>query len=177
MSKKGMVIHTDVSDWHDEYMQAEPNVSSEDAAVQTHVAEKFHPLQMGRLLIVGRERGDSPDDILPPNKLLLNTGAAYAWSQKLCQRRKAVEIPGTEKTVSVREIVGGVRDEDGENPDSGLVMWNDADAVARAEQYLSRVVTGHIFERLKSIAVNGGDVQAAVDELKRRIDDMVERLV
>lgn len=191
MSK--LVLGIDCTDWADEYMLSKPDLSSEDAMVRAHQEEKFHIAQIGRFVIVARERGDAPDDIIAPNKMLLQLGTNRDVADKFRARKRRVTTESGQEIV-VREMVAPVseleaRDSDGDDFALDLVtskldegdahIWVDcetAQALERAEKYLQRSVPGHIWPRLALIAVNGGDVAGAADELRDKINEMVEKL-
>ena len=60
--------------------------------------------------------------------------------------------------------------------EASYISAQTAEALERAEQYLLKTVPGHAWHRLLTIYENGGDVAAAAEDLKAKIDDMVERL-
>ena len=76
MAKKKVVLEIDVTDWGDEYLEEEPNLSTEDEAIKTAIAGGYLPAQMARLIIVGRMRGEAGEGLIRPNKTLLMVGGA-----------------------------------------------------------------------------------------------------
>jgi hypothetical protein len=60
--------------------------------------------------------------------------------------------------------------------DESYAPVQSEEASGRAWDYLLKRVPGYIYGRLKIVAVNGGDVKAAAEELKGKIDELVERL-
>ena len=188
-----LVLKIDCTDWADEYMTSEPDLSSEDAMVRAHQEGKLHIAQIGRFVIVARERGDAPDDIVLPNKMLLQLGANGNIADKFRARKRRVTTESGQEIV-VREMVAPVselraRTGDGDDlaldltasePDeSNAYVWVDCEttlALERAEKYLQRSVPGHIWPRLALIAVNDGDVAGAADLLHDKIDEMVAKL-
>ena len=56
------------------------------------------------------------------------------------------------------------------------VSSDSEEALRRAMNYLENVIPGHIFERLKVVAIAGGNVEAAANALKDEIDEQVARL-
>ncbi len=189
-------LKIDVTDWAIEHDEIEPQISNEDDLIGLAIRPGMNTAKVARLAIISRERGNAPADILPANKPLLNSGGAVAISTKIAQRHKEVQLKNG-KTLTVREFVAPVRDEDegqatddaqvanAPSPlpetlrhaqDATFVNVQSDEAKGRALDYLYKIVPGYIMGRLKIIAVNGGDVKAAADELKARIDEMVERL-
>lgn len=61
MTKKELTVVIPIGDWEEEYLRGETDTS---------------PAQMGRAVIVARERGDMEPDIILSNKTLLNIAAA-----------------------------------------------------------------------------------------------------
>jgi len=180
MEKGKMEININVTDWQDEYMDAEPVLINERAAIETQQRDGIGPHKMGRLLVVGREMGQAPSEILPPCKSLLNIGAAYKWSQLLAERKTTATLSDG-RELEVREFVADVRQdtEEGEDPEpfAAPVRYDDPKAIERARDYLLNRVPGYVYGRLAIIAANGGDVAGAADGLKAAIDGMVARLV
>lgn len=188
--KQGLTIKIPVEDWNQEFLQEEPNLTGENSLIDLRL-QGVHPAKIGRLAIIARERGVAPDDILPANKLLLNTGAALEISTAIAARKRTVETADG-KEIEVREFVAPVREEEEGHhtydnqdnsaspsplPDNTAIISVLSDtARARALDYLLKIVPGYVYGRLAIIAVNGGDVAAAADSLKGKIDEMVERL-
>ena len=184
-------IKIDISDWADEYRESEPDVSSKDALVRMQMTTGLGPQRLGRLAIVGRARGDAPDDILSPNKLLLNACAALEISQDFATRKRQITAPNGKK-YSVRELVAPVREPPQDNGGDGdfelavelldgkgtsYVDVESPEALDRAESYMRRRVPGYIWGRLLIIAAIGGNVKDVADWLHDEIDSMVGRLI
>lgn len=207
-----MQISIDVTNWLDEYMQEEVNVSTLEALIDRATQDRMTAKQLSRLVIVARERGEiDDDDMLPANKALLNTGGALSVNMMMSQQKRRIETNG--KTYLVRELIAPVRDSyaadetqaeqasqvadethtrrahtfDSEAgvtpkmeptpPDTPyLVRLGSPEALRRAELYLERRVPGYIMGRLLVIKESGGDVEAAGDMLKEKIDEMVGEL-
>lgn len=181
-------IKIDVTDWAIEHDQVEPDVSNEDKLIGLVTQGGMSTAKAARLGIIAREKGNAPEDILPANKPLLMTGGAVAISSVIARRHKEVQLENG-KTFSVREFIApvGENEEGHQQSDTHersapsplpetFVSVLSPEARTRALDYLYKVVPGYIMGRLKIIAVNGGDVQAAANELKAKIDEMVERL-
>lgn len=190
-ARKEPSIVIPVGDWDEEYLKEEPDISSEDSLISLLQTTKYGPQKIGRLAIMARERGAAPEDIISANKLLLNAGAAVEVSAKAAAHKRKVELPDG-REIEVREFVAPVR-EKGEGHFEGDTQATDASpspqpdnepfvsvisdtARTRALDYLLKIVPGYIYGRLAIIAANGGDVHAAADALKAKIDEVVERL-
>ncbi len=181
-----MVIEIDVTDWAAEHDEIEPDVSSEDKLVE--LSTKYYTTKLARMAIIAREKGLMPEGIMPANKVVLQFGAWLRISSLIKRRVSEKELPNGQ-TVEYREYVGAVRDEDGQTVNDALDMCADSplttdlyvhaesdEGLERAIGYLLKRVPGYVYGRLVTIAANGGDVRKAADELKSKIDEIVERL-
>lgn len=181
-------LKIDVTDWTIEHDEIEPQLTGEDDLVSLVTRTGVSTAKAARLAIISREKGNAPADILPENKPLLNSGGAVAVASAITRRMKEIQLENG-KTFSVREFVAPVREEEeGQGVDDtqtpaapsplteSFVSVQSPEARTRALDYLYKIVPGYIMGRLKIIAVNGGDVRAAADEVKAKIDEMVERL-
>lgn len=190
MATKEPVITIKVGDWAAEYHEVEPSINGEADLVNLLTQPKMTAPKLARLAIMAREFGNAPADILPENKPLLNSGAAVALSSIISRRHIEAQTPSG-NTYTVREFVAPVREEGEDDHDrsdtqitnvtpspesESFVPVQSDEGNGRAYDYLLKRVPGYIYGRLKIIAVNGGDVQAAADELKVKIDELVARL-
>lgn len=183
------LIKIDVTDWAEEHDRIEPDVSTEDKLTGLITGGKVSIPQAARLGIIARERGLAPDDILPANKPLLMTGAAKHISSVIASKHIEAQTPSG-NTYTVREFVAPVREgeDDQLNNDTlegdvtpspepeTFASSQSEEGNGRAWNYLLKRVPGYIYGRLKIIAVNGGDVKEAAEELKNKIDELVLRL-
>ena len=190
------VIEIPIDDWVEEFNTVEPDMGGEDDLIKGLQAG-LGPLRVSRLAMTGRQLGIAPEDILPANKTILNTGGAYTVSQIVARRHKAVKLANG-NTVQTREFVGSVREEEedqstneiqasGDQPsppartpeDMRLVSFDSPEAKERAITYLNRYVVPNIRERLKIIAVtaNRDELKQVVKDLKKQIDVAVADLV
>ena len=167
-----MQINIDVTDWKQEYDETELQILSEEDLLE--LATKLHPAKVARLYIISREQKLSPDELLPANKPLFQTGAAAALSGFIARQKKSTVMPNG-KEFEVREYVGTVK-EDGELSFEPFVKIESEEGLKRALDYLLNTVPGYIMGRLKIIAASGGDVEEAAELLKDKIDDMVKIL-
>lgn len=188
-------IKIDITDWDDEYMEEEPNLSTKEDALDEHLKKGYHPAKMARMYIASRERGQADAEMLPGNKVLLMTGGASAFAQMRAQEFKTVKLKNG-KDVEVRAVLGTVPEPDDDiddklqmsfdnghktykipDPqDDYPILWNDDRAIERAELYLDRKVPGYVYGRLKIIAANGGDVWKAANSIINRIEEMAKNL-
>ena len=179
MSKNGFGFWIEAEDWRQEFVEVEPDVTGEEAAIREQMDNGLSPAQMGRMLLVGRELDIAPDDILPDNKPLLNLAASTSWAQRLQKRKKRVDLDNG-KEVEVRQYVGPMTNDDQEaEPDEAGTRWVESQSEAathRAMGYLTDIVPGHIKGRLNIIAANRGDVRAAADLLIAEIERIVGQL-
>lgn len=187
-----LTINIPIGDWDTEYQVEEPKLQGDSDLIELLKNPQNGPQKIGRLAIVARERGNAPNNILPPNKLLLNAGAAVEVSQIVARRKTKRELPNG-KEIEVRDFVASVREDGNQsindthqhhvtppspinNNNHGFVYVESETALQRAQDYLAKVVPGYICGRMEIIALNGGDVRQAAKELKKRIDEIVKRL-
>lgn len=187
-----MKIEIDVTDWAEEAEQSPIKFKDQGDIIAAMTETSMKPLQAARIAIPLREMGIANKDILPPNKLILQIGAAYSISQAIAQQRTTVEI--NNRPYDVRLYVAqATTDETGDKPEAinestveaiqelpssevTLVEYNDEAAQERIIRYLMTNVMGRIKERLTLIAAGKGDVKAVAKELKREIDSIVKEL-
>lgn len=165
-----MEIKIDIEDWNNEYQEKEVNVINEDEIIN-RAKEGIKPSEMARLTIVARERGDSPDDILPANKSLLMRGGAVNVSSIIATRMKEINLENG-KTVRVRELTCPT-----EGVENVVVDSYSENGLKNAVNYLLNSIPGWIYGRLVIIAENGGDVEGVWKELRVKVDEMVKELV
>ncbi len=167
MSK--LIIKTDITDWNEEFNAEEPNVMSDEDIIRLRM-KGVHPAAIGRYVIVAREHGHIPPDTIKSNKVLLNIGASADVTAKTQKKKKVTLSNG--KDVNVREYVAPIPN----GKENILVKSNSKVAVDHAINYLLKVCTGRIYNRLAIIASNEGDVRKYGDELKAVIDEIVGKL-
>ncbi len=181
-----MKIEIEAKDWEEEHDEVEPDISTADKLVE--LSTKYSTPKVARMAIVAREKGLMPNDILPANKPLFQSGAWLAVSSLIKRRVEEKELPNG-KTVEFREYVGVVRDEDGHVVSDALLNSADSslttdlyvhaesdEGLERAIDYLLKRIPGYVYGRMCIVAANGGDVRKAADELKGKIDELVDRL-
>ena len=177
MAKKELTLVIPIGDWEEEYLRDEVDVSSEDAVITVRLQTNIGPAQLGRSLVVARERNETEPDIIPKNKPLLNIAASLSARKILTKQQEPVETPSG-KVYNAPSFVGPVstpNDEpDGIEP---FVRLHDPEAVELALGYLERAVPGHIWKRLLVVAANEGDIEEAAQIVHDKIDEMVERLM
>lgn len=172
---KAVVLHTDITDWAEEVLREEPDLQDKDEAIETQMTRTFSPQKMGRMIVAGRELGIADGELVPPTKALIQTGATRAWSETLKQEMVSIETQNG-KTVKVRRLVGPVTDPEGGTGEP-WVECSDPKALERAEAYLMDVVPRHVYSRLVVLLAGGGDVEAAGEGVKARIDEIVSELL
>ena len=180
------VITIKVGDWDSEYEEKNLDVSSDDAIIECLI-EGHTTAEVGRIALMAREKGDAPDNILKPNKLLLQAAARAEIGQK-AGRKRTIELEDGRVIKGVREYVGPVVRRELDVDDEQLSLEIESIegpefayvqselALARAKDYLIKVIPGHIYSRLAIIAVNEGDVEAAMNELISEIEGVVVQL-
>lgn len=177
MTKKELTIITPIGDWEKEYLHEEVDVSSEEAVIAVRLSGDVSPQQLGRFVIVARERKETEADIIPPNKVLLSTAASVETRRILTRRQEPVETPSG-RTYGAPAFVGPVRTPDDEAEEvEPFVKLANQKAEERALGYLARAIPGHIWSRLLIVAAHGGDIVAAAQIVHDKIDEMVKRLM
>ena len=180
---KELEIKFGIGDWHEEYSQAEIDISDADklATEATH----YTAAQLARMAVVAHQLRHAKKRYLPENKPLFATGAHLHTAQLLANRERAVTLENG-RDITIREFVGPVRGDDDHDcddtqdarvtPPEPFVNAVSEMGLMRATDYLRKRVPGYVKGRLKLIAANGGDVRAEAEILKALIDAMVEEL-
>jgi len=176
MAKKELTLVIPIGDWEDEYLRDEVDVSSEDAIITIRLQTDIGPAQLGRSLVVARERDETKSNIIPQNKPLLNIAASLSARRILTKRQEPVEMPNG-KVYDVPSFVGPMSTSDDEpNGIKPFVRLHDPEAIALALGYLDRAVSGHIWKRLLVLAANDEDIVTAAQKVVDNVWEMVERL-
>jgi len=177
-----LYIKEDISDWLEETLRDESIIESDEDII--HAMENgLSTGKIARAVIVSREIGKAPSDIVRPNKMLINVGAqmdviARAHGEKTAVKTSTGEYPVSRFVGLVKEK--DVLDEDEADIDQNepsFVQIDSAQALERSVGYLERIVPGHIWNRLLVVHEAGGDVRNEADKLKQTIDEMVSRIV
>jgi len=176
-------IKIPVGDWVDEYAEAEPDLSTGEAMIATHQQGGYKPQQMGRMAIIGRERGDVPEGMVPAPKLLLNTGGSRWFASFVRRHSVPAEMPSG-NTYNVREFTGPVQQLDagmgGEDEsqytddEPAYVSSFDELAVQRAADYLMGRVPAFIMGRMKILAAS--DARELAMEVKEHLHGEIDRI-
>lgn len=182
-------IIEDITDWLDETKRDESFVANEDE-ILVALRNGISTAKVARSAVVSRAMKVAPEDIIRPNKVLLNVGAQTDVIAKAhTAKRKTTVKNGAE--YNINELVGHVylkpekSDDESEEieepetvPDYGpsFVDVKDGRALEWSIRYLEQTITGHIWNRLLIINENGGDVKNEADKLKQAIDEMVEKI-
>jgi len=167
-------INIDVTDWLQEVMQNEMVITSDDDIIA--LLESGEPTStVTRAAIINRTIGNAPFDLMRSDKLLLYTGAMQDIISKT-KRRKVTFENKDGKTYTANAYIGRVAEksengdgEESEDFEPSYVRSDSKEGLERAQHYLDKVVMGYIFERLKQIYMNGGDVVEAAQNLSRAI--------
>lgn len=188
---KKATIQIDVTDWQEEFNRFEPDIKAQEDLFRCLTENGFTTGQVAKLAIIARLVGIAPDDILAPCKVLLYGGARADVALRIGAQRRIVETPSG-KEYEVRAYVGipgrpkefyGDDDDDemaheiqGPETIPAYVDMDSEESLRRVERYLSNTLPGHIFGRFKIIMAANGDVETAAEDLKAKIDELVERL-
>jgi len=143
-----LYIKEDITDWRDEALRNETIFTDRHDIIDA-LDDGQNTNQIGRAAMVSRALGEAPDDILRPNKFLLNAAATQDVIA-IARHEKVIYETDEGKKIRVNAFVGSVKmkDEEGEEieTDSGpsFVRSDDRLATERAEAYLLNVVPGHV---------------------------------
>jgi hypothetical protein len=166
-----MKINIDITDWSESYQSEEINVSNETEVVK-RAKEGVKPSEMGRHIIVARELGATEDDIIKPNKTILNIGAAKSVSDLIARQMKEVNLKSG-KSIKVRALVCATED-----VEEDIVVDSDTrEGYQNAVNYLLKVIPGYLQSRLAIIAANGEDVEGYWEQFKAIGDEIVRKLI
>jgi hypothetical protein len=163
------IITIDVTDWNELRLALGLPLASIEDVIQAMMLRRLSALQMGAMLVAGRESGVTPADIIAPNKMILRMGAADSLMKKLADMKVDV---ATEfgLTIEVPAYMGGTTEE------PGYVASDNLKAITRAEDYLLGPLMGHAWNRLAIIAGVGGDVLATIAAMKGLLDGLGAKL-
>ena len=101
-----LIIKTDITDWREEADELGFVPKNQKDMVDA-LAEGHTTAQVARASIVSRERGYADENILRPNKLLMQTGAMLQVGQAARNKRDVGQLPNG-KTVNAPAYVGRV---------------------------------------------------------------------
>lgn len=184
MSNNGkFVIPIDATDWRDEVMHNEMVIEKEEDIVDA-IAKGKQTAEVARAVIVNRELGHAPSDIIRPNRILLMTGAQADIADLFHSKTMAEFTARNGKTYAVPGFIGKGKQEtpdadekaDGVELEASYVEIQSDDGIERNRHYLSKTVTGWIWNRFGQLKAAGADVRQAADELKAAVDEMVEKI-
>ena len=165
-------IVIDITDWEEEYFREEASVSTLAEILDSAQGDRTAP-EIARLVIVGRARGEVDSDIIPPNKNLLQNGGTLAVDLVSESRIRNTEMTNVKK-YTVREFIGPMPDEGEESSGKPyMAVVETQEAADRAETYLLKRIPGHIARMLMQLREAGKDVAGPAEELKAKIDGMV----
>ncbi len=170
MKTKKVEININITDWNEEYQKNGLDVSSEDKIIA--LAKKgIKPSEMGRHIIVSRERGLLPEGIIRPNKTILNVGAAEAVSKLIARQYKQALIKNDGgKTLKIRALTCATED-----AEKSVVVDSDTEAgLQNAISYTLNIIPGYIRSRFDIIRVNGGDVKAIGEQLIAIVREIID---
>lgn len=187
-----MQIKIDVTDWAQEAKQTPVQFEDFDDIIAVMSETAMKPLQAGRIATVLREQGKANKEILPPNKINLQLGAAHYISDRISRQRVEARVGDKQRSVpryvatATTEPTGTPSDERvfdatapalSEQGDQSptLVEYNDPAAKERIMTYLMVQVMGRISERFALLAAAEVDLRPVAEALKGEIDALVKR--
>lgn len=172
---KEMEIVIPIGPWEREALEEETPIKDEKDLVEL-LEKSVNSAKVARMAIVCREKGIMAADVFDTNRLLFQAGAQTNVSRIARKQRAAVEAKDG-KSYSFRTLVGMFNDgEEGPRSES-YVPFDHKKARETVHRYLENSVPGHIWGRLILLHAMGGDVKAASLQLKRTIDEQVDKLV
>jgi len=171
MTVQKLYIKEDITDWREEVMREEFLPKDKDD-ILSGIENGLHTAQVARAAIVSRAMNEAPEDIIRPNKVLLQVGGQQDISQIVARQKVDIETKSG-KTWKVPAFIGDQDDDEGQS----YYPSDSNKAKEIAEQYLQTQVVGHIRNRLATIYQNGGDVVENATWLKMKIDSLVDDLM
>lgn len=168
-----MNISIPIDDWLEEYQRQYVDLTSE-AAIFDLLLSKFSTAEVARFVLVARALGKTQEDIIEPDKLLLQSGARAAIAN-MYKRAKITVTTDAGTELEIRAYVGKLSEDEG---DDKLVSAQSQEGVDRAVSYCLNTIAGHTFGRFKIIVVNDPLLLVEVkQQMKAKLDEMVERLL
>lgn len=169
-----MDITIAINDWLEEYQREHADVSSEEAVIALLLSAGCSTAKVARFVLVARELGQTQEDIVRVNKLLLQSGARADIAALYKQAKvKVTTDAGTE--LEIRAYVGKTSDQ--EEAEAELVSAQSQEGLDRAVRYCLNTISGHTFGRWKIIAAHDPELLVEVaEQMKANLDEMLERL-
>lgn len=182
MTNKRLYIKEDITDWQDEFNQIEPDIRTKEDLIKLRQTN-LPPAQVGRLAIVSRAMGLADEDILSPNKELLNWGSAQEIASMMAKARQTIKLANG-KEIIARKFVGHEMPDETEDleaePDNGnapvdysMVTSNSPAAIDRAARYLMSNVLGRVRERLVIVAQDKEAFKQTVKDFRQEFEAIV----
>ena len=164
-------VQIDIGDCVDEWAIDEMTFEG-DKTVLGLVDVGISAARIARLILAARENGAAPEDLLRSNKLLLLTGARCDVAKKVegCKIGKVREYIAKHVGRSVGDA------EDAEDEEAGYAHTISIEGLRLAKSYVLNIVPGHIYNHLRIVATNEGDVKGIAEELVDGIRKIVERI-
>jgi hypothetical protein len=176
-------------------LREEKDIQTEEDLVSLVLEDDKTTREAGLMGLAARAAGLSPEHILRSDYVLITSAAGKNVGDIIERFKEEVELANGRK-VQVRTHLGkpgvnpgkqgesdnqeaskqeieSVRDKSNR---SGYVRTKSDRGIKLALRYLHTHIPGQIWPRLAEIAVAGGDVRAAADELIAQIEEMVEKL-
>ena len=166
----GLVIRIPVEDWEESAKLREAVVATEDD-ILNRIDDGDSTAEIARDYLVCREVGLADEEVIRPNKFLLNLGAAHDVSSIVRKVKRRARTKEDEEDVPVYIGKIGRQAEEG----NSYVRYDDPEAIPRVEHYILHVIPGHVRNRLANYRDNGGDIRELVGRLKQVMDELVDR--
>lgn len=170
MNNKKNEIRIDVTDWVEDAQRNEMLVQQLDEIGEL-IAKGISTRKIAEAIISSRLVEIAPEDIIASNKDLLSDGGVMQVISFMNRKRKKNRKNGH----LIPEFLGtGKMGTGGEN------AYGRVDNEERAKIALSYIyghAMGMIRNRLEQLSEYGMDIEEIGDEIKRRVDDMIEEIL
>lgn len=194
--RKAAQIAIDVSAWVEDALRDEQIMTSADDATR-QIAQGVPLGKVARNAVVSRQGGAAPEDLIAPNRALLNIGAYHDVHQRFIRTALKQVIAANGAKYKTARFVGAPREAPAPEDDvifqatmDGIVAdalaatgYADTDddaqrakALTWATTYLVDTVPAHTWTHLTTVYALGGDVKAIGKQMKQAIDAQVRRL-
>jgi len=176
MAKK-YELRIDVTDLAEEALRDERAFDSTEELIDYGVGQGMTIRQMGCRGLGARAAGLAKEEILPPNRTLLEVGAQEVTKERVQRMGDRVQVG--KRTVFVPDFIGRpmqwpVGEEGDAEP--GYVRRGDPLAQERVRQYVLKAIPGHVMGRMVTWREMGQDCGELMHELFELLREMLLEL-
>jgi len=166
-----MQILIDITDWYELIKRDESFIDSQDELIEL-VADGMDTKEAARIVLVSREEGVAPENVIRSNKSLLHAGTMKNISDIVKSLKRSVMKPDG-RLMDVQEFIGRV---DRQDENQSYLVVDDPRALKRATSYLLKMLPKHAASRLAVVMTNEGDVSGIIREMIEQLKAMEKEL-